>query len=48
MSVCTRVSVRGDKSLGGHFAYLCQGFEIYEVKKNIILQKEKGNTFTFL
>ena len=29
-----RVSVQGVKSLGGHFACLCQGFEFYEVKKN--------------
>ena len=44
----TRVSVQGVKSLGGHFAFLCQGFDFYEVKKNIttIFQKEKGNTFT--
>ena len=43
----TRVSVQGVKSLGGHFACLCRGFEFYEVKKNfIIFQKENGNTFT--
>ena len=43
-----RVSVQGVKSLGGHFAYLCRGFEFYEVKKkiDIIFQKENGNTFT--
>ena len=36
-----RVSVQGVKSLGGHFAYLCRGFEFYEVKKKfIIFQKE--------
>ena len=29
----TRVSIRGVKSLGGHFACLCQGFDFYEVKK---------------
>ena len=29
-----RVSVQGVKSLGGHFARLCRGFEFYEVKKN--------------
>ena len=29
----TRVSVQGVKSLGGHFACLCWGFEFYEVKK---------------
>jgi hypothetical protein len=47
--VCNRVSVQGVKSLGGHFASLCRGFEFYEVKKNkivIIFQKENGNTFT--
>ena len=44
-----RVSVQGVKSLGGHFACLCRGFEFYEVKKKnfvIIFQKENGNTFT--
>ena len=34
------------KSLCGHFASLCRGFNFYEVKKIIIFQKEKGNTFT--
>ena len=29
-----RVSVQGVKSLGGHFACLCRGFEFYEAKKN--------------
>ena len=29
-----RVSVQGVKSLGGHFACLCRGFDFYEVKKN--------------
>ena len=46
-----RVSVQGVESLGGHFACLCRGFEIYEVKKFffvIIFQKENGNTFTLL
>ena len=28
----SRVSVQGVKSLGGHFACLCRGFEFYEVK----------------
>ena len=28
-----RVSVQGVKSLGGHFACLCRGFEFYEVQK---------------
>ena len=43
-----RVSVQGVKSLGSHFAFSCQGFDFYEVEKNIIFQKEKGNTFTLL
>ena len=50
-TVLLRVSVQGVKSLGGHFACLCQGFEFYEVKKKIfviIFQKENGNTFTLL
>ena len=29
-----RVSVQEVKSLGGHFACLCWGFQFYEVKKN--------------
>ena len=33
----TRVSVQGVKSLGGHLACLCRGFEFYEVKKNFLL-----------
>jgi hypothetical protein len=32
-STLNRVSVQGVKSLGGHFACLCRGFEFYEVKK---------------
>ena len=28
-----RVSVLGVKSLGGHFACLCWGFDFYEVKE---------------
>jgi hypothetical protein len=47
-----RLSVQGVKSLGGHFACLCRGFDFYEVKKKkklvIIFQKEKRNTFTLL
>ena len=45
-----RVSVQGVKSLGGHFACLCWGFDSYEVNKKIviILQKENGNIFTLL
>ena len=44
-----RVSVQGVKSLGSHFAWLCRGFESYEVIKKkvvIIFQKENGNNFT--
>ena len=47
----TRVSVQGVKSLGGHFACLCRGFEFYEVKRKknvVIFQKENGNTVTLL
>ena len=46
----SRVSVQGVKSLGGHFACLCRGFEFYEVQKKTIIsfQKENGNTFTLL
>ena len=47
-SGCIRVSVQGVKSLGGHFACLCQGFDFYEVKKKCIFQKENGNTLTLL
>ena len=32
VSAFPRVSVQGVKSLGGHFACLCRGFEFYEVK----------------
>ena len=35
--VLIRVSVQGVKSLGGHFACLCRGFEFYEVKEIIFL-----------
>ena len=35
--VSVRVSVQGVKSLGGHFACLCRGFEFYEVKKKNLL-----------
>ena len=44
-----RVSVQEVKSLGGHFACLCWGFEFYEVKIFFLVinfQKENGNTFT--
>ena len=44
-----RVSVQGVKSLGGHFACLCQGFEFYEVKKKYItFQKENRHTIKLL
>ena len=44
-----KVSVQGVESFGGHFATLCREFDFYEVKKkNIIFQKENGNTFTLL
>ena len=47
--VVIRVSVQGVKSLDGHFAFLCRGFDFYEVKKNVIIfQKENGNTSTLL
>ena len=40
--VVIRVSVQGVKSLGGHFACLCRGFEFYEVKKkNLLFFKKK-------
>ena len=45
------VSVQGVKSLGGHIACLCLGFEFYEVKKRFLLlffKKKNGNTFTLL
>jgi hypothetical protein len=44
-----RVSVQGVKSLGGHFACLCRGFDFYEVKKKMLFffQKEKGIVLYF-
>ena len=36
-----RVSVQGVKSLGGHFACLCRGFQFYEVKKKLLLFYKK-------
>ena len=33
-TVKARVSIQGVKSLGGHFACLCRGYDFYEVKKN--------------
>ena len=46
----SRVSIQGVKSLGGHFACLCRGFDFYEVKKNkkFLFQKENGNTIALL
>ena len=41
-----RVSVQGIKSLGGHFACLCQEFDFYEVKKILFFfSKRKGKYF---
>jgi hypothetical protein len=42
-----RVSVQGVKSLGGHFACLCQEFDFYEVNKKIYyyFSKRKGKYF---
>ena len=45
----SKVRVQEVKSLGGHFACLCRGFEFYEIKKKILFfQKENGNTVTLL
>ena len=41
MYIYIRVSVQGVKSLGGHFACLCRGFEFYEVKKLLLFFKKK-------
>ena len=45
-----RVSVQGVKSLGGHFACLCWGFEFYEVKKKFCycFSQKNENTFTLV
>ena len=40
-----RVSVQGLKSLGDHFACLCQGFDFYEVNIYLFFQKNKGKYF---
>ena len=37
----SRVSVQGVKSLGGHFACSCWGFEFYEVKKKFVIIFQK-------
>ena len=38
-----RVSVQGVKSLGGHFACLCRGFEFYDVKNKFGYYFSKRN-----
>ena len=44
----SRVSVQEVKSLGSHFACLCQGFEFYEVKKKCYyFSKRKWKYFYF-
>ena len=43
----TFISVQGVKSLGGHFACLCRGFEFYEVKKNIFFSFSKRKWKSF-
>jgi hypothetical protein len=43
-TVYYRVSVQGVKSLGGHFARLCRGFDFYEVKKMLLFFKKKRET----
>ena len=40
-SLKSRVSVQGVKSLGGHFACICQGVDFYEVKKVLLFFKQK-------
>ena len=45
VSEISRVSVQGVRSLGGHFACLCRGFDFYEVKKNILFFKKKREIF---
>jgi hypothetical protein len=45
MLIFTRVSVQGVKSLGGHFACLCRGFDFYQVKKYYYFSKIKGKCF---
>ena len=43
-----RVSVQRVKSLGGHCACLCRGFDLYEVKENYILFfKKKGGKYFY-
>ena len=40
-----RVSVKGVRLLGGHFACLCRRFEFYEIKKYYYFWKWKGKYF---
>ena len=49
LSLCqaSRVSVQGVKSLGGHFACLCRGFEFYEVKRKLLLFFKKKMEILF-
>ena len=44
-TISARVSFQGVKSLGGHFACLCRGFDFYEVKKYYYFSKRKGKYF---
>ena len=39
------VSVQGVKSLGSHFACLCQEFDFYKVKEEYYFSKRKGKYF---
>ena len=41
----SRVSVQGVKSLSGHFACFCRGFDFYEVKKIIVIFQKEGKYF---
>ena len=45
--VYLRVSVQGVKSLGDHFACLCQGFEFIEVKMLLFFKKKMEILLTF-
>ena len=42
-----RVSVQGIKSLGGHFACLCRGFEFYEVNCYYFSKRKWKYFYTF-
>ena len=44
--VSSRVSIQGVKSLGGHFACLCWGFDFCEVKKNPFIYSKKHTFLT--